>query len=33
VDDVRVALDWLEQEFRLPLILAGFSLVRQWVCA
>src|SRR5207245_9805165 len=25
VDDVRVALDWLEQEFRLPLILAGFS--------
>ncbi len=25
VDDVRVALDWLEQEFGLPLILAGFS--------
>jgi uncharacterized protein len=25
VDDVRVALDWLEHEFRLPIILAGFS--------
>jgi len=25
VDDVRAALDWLEQEFHLPLILAGFS--------
>ena len=25
VDDVRVALDWLEREFHLPVILAGFS--------
>src|SRR5215468_9266691 len=25
VEDVRTALDWLEREFRLPLILAGFS--------
>ena len=25
VDDVRAALDWLEREFRLPLIFAGFS--------
>ena len=25
VDDVRTALDWMEREFRLPLILAGFS--------
>jgi alpha/beta superfamily hydrolase len=25
VDDVRVALDWLEKEFHLPMILAGFS--------
>jgi uncharacterized protein len=25
VDDVRTALDWLEREFRLPLIFAGFS--------
>jgi alpha/beta superfamily hydrolase len=25
VEDVRVALDWLEREFRLPIILAGFS--------
>jgi uncharacterized protein len=25
MDDVRTALDWLEQEFHLPLILAGFS--------
>jgi uncharacterized protein len=25
VDDVRAALDWLEQEFYLPMILAGFS--------
>ena len=25
VDDVRMALDWLEKEFRLPLVLAGFS--------
>ena len=25
VDDVRTALDWLDAEFRLPLILAGFS--------
>jgi alpha/beta superfamily hydrolase len=25
VDDVRVALDWLDREFHLPLILAGFS--------
>ncbi len=25
VDDVRSALDWLDQEYRLPLILAGFS--------
>ncbi len=25
VDDVRVALDWLDSEFHLPLILAGFS--------
>jgi alpha/beta superfamily hydrolase len=25
VDDVRVVLDWLDHEFRLPLILAGFS--------
>jgi alpha/beta superfamily hydrolase len=25
VDDVRVALDWLDQEFHLPLIFAGFS--------
>ena len=24
-DDVRVALDWLEREFHLPIILAGFS--------
>src|SRR5579863_10388933 len=24
-DDVRVALDWLDQEFHLPMILAGFS--------
>jgi uncharacterized protein len=25
VDDVRTALDWLESEFHLPLLLAGFS--------
>jgi alpha/beta superfamily hydrolase len=25
VDDVRSALDWLEQEFTLPIIFAGFS--------
>jgi alpha/beta superfamily hydrolase len=25
VDDVRAALDWLNQEFRLPMIFAGFS--------
>jgi hypothetical protein len=25
VDDVRSALDWLDAEFRLPLIFAGFS--------
>ena len=25
VDDVRAALDWLDHEFRLPLIFAGFS--------
>jgi uncharacterized protein len=25
VDDVRTALDWLDQEFHLPLIWAGFS--------
>jgi uncharacterized protein len=25
VDDVRAALDWLDREFRLPLIFAGFS--------
>ena len=25
VDDVRAALDWLDKEFRLPLIFAGFS--------
>jgi alpha/beta superfamily hydrolase len=25
VEDVRVALDWLEDEFHLPIILAGFS--------
>lgn len=25
VDDVRTALDWLEHEFHLPLIFAGFS--------
>lgn len=25
VDDVRVALDWLDREFHLPLIFAGFS--------
>jgi uncharacterized protein len=25
VDDVRVALDWLDQEFHLPLVFAGFS--------
>src|SRR6266853_2068621 len=25
VDDVRSALDWLDKEFRLPLIFAGFS--------
>jgi uncharacterized protein len=25
VDDVRVALDWLDSEFHLPLIFAGFS--------
>jgi uncharacterized protein len=25
VDDVRSALDWLEAEFHLPLVLAGFS--------
>jgi alpha/beta superfamily hydrolase len=24
-DDVRTALDWLDREFRLPLIVAGFS--------
>jgi uncharacterized protein len=24
-DDVRIALDWLEREFHLPLIFAGFS--------
>src|SRR5712692_11015314 len=24
-DDVRAALDWLDREFHLPLILAGFS--------
>jgi uncharacterized protein len=25
VDDVRTALDWLDQEFHLPLVFAGFS--------
>ena len=25
VEDVRAALDWLEREFRLPVIFAGFS--------
>jgi alpha/beta superfamily hydrolase len=25
VDDARVALDWLEKEFKLPIIFAGFS--------
>jgi alpha/beta superfamily hydrolase len=25
VDDVRTALDWLDKEFRLPMIFAGFS--------
>lgn len=25
VDDVRAALDWLDAEFHLPMILAGFS--------
>ncbi|HEV2401552.1 MAG TPA: alpha/beta fold hydrolase [Candidatus Sulfotelmatobacter sp.] len=25
LDDVRTALDWLDREFRLPLIFAGFS--------
>src|SRR5260370_33398833 len=25
VDDVRAALDWLEREFTLPLVFAGFS--------
>ena len=25
VEDVRTALDWLDREFRLPLIFAGFS--------
>lgn len=25
MDDVRAALDWLDQEFHLPLIFAGFS--------
>jgi uncharacterized protein len=25
VDDVRIALDWLDAEFQLPLIVAGFS--------
>ena len=25
VDDVRAALDWLEREFHLPMVLAGFS--------
>ncbi len=25
VDDVRTALDWLTEEFHLPLIFAGFS--------
>jgi hypothetical protein len=25
VEDVQVALDWLEREFRLPVLLAGFS--------
>ncbi len=25
VDDVRAALDWLDAEFRLPMIFAGFS--------
>ena len=25
VDDVRTALDWLDAEFHLPMIFAGFS--------
>src|ERR1700761_5603545 len=25
VDDVRAAMDWLDQEYRLPLLFAGFS--------
>jgi alpha/beta superfamily hydrolase len=25
IDDVRIALDWLDKEFHLPLIFAGFS--------
>src|SRR5947209_8315465 len=25
VDDVRTALDWLDSEYHLPLVLAGFS--------
>jgi uncharacterized protein len=25
IDDVRIALDWVDQEFRLPIIFAGFS--------
>ena len=27
VDDVRAALDWLDNEFHLPLIFCGFSFV------
>jgi alpha/beta superfamily hydrolase len=27
IEDVRTALDWLEREFRLPIVLAGFSFV------
>jgi hypothetical protein len=25
IDDVRVALDWLDQEYHLPIVFAGFS--------
>ena len=32
IEDVRIALDWLDAEFHLPLVFAGFSLARQLDC-
>ena len=33
MDDVRTALDWLDNEFRLPIFFAGFSFGADWAGA